>query len=72
MAWAADASTSSDTSAANGCSLPGTTGTPARTAAARAAALLPISAIAAGVGPTNVSPAAPTAAAKASFSARKP
>ena len=38
----------------------------------RAAVLLPISAIASGAGPMNVSPASRTAAAKSSFSARKP
>ncbi len=52
--------------------VPGTTGTPARIAASRAAVLLPISAIASGVGPMKVSPASRTAAAKSSFSARKP
>ena len=41
-------------------------------AAARAAVLLPINAMASGVGPTNVSPASRTAAAKLAFSARKP
>ena len=44
-------------SASSGVSVPGTTGTPARIAASRAAVLLPISAIASGVGPMNVSPA---------------
>ena len=51
---------------------PGTTGTPAAIAARRAAVLLPISAIASGVGPMNVSPASRHAAAKSSFSDRKP
>ena len=46
---------------ASGSAVPGTTGTPARAAAARAAVLLPISAIASGVGPMNVSPASRTA-----------
>ena len=36
--------------------MPGTTGTPACTAAARAAVLLPIAAIASGLGPMKVSP----------------
>jgi hypothetical protein len=52
--------------------VPGTTGTPAAIAAARAAVLLPIRRIASGVGPMNVMPASSTAAAKSSFSARKP
>ena len=62
----------SDAAAGRGSSVPGTTGTPARVAAARAAVLLPISAIASGAGPMNVRPASRTAAANASFSARKP
>ena len=52
--------------------VPGTAITPARFAVVRAAVLLPISAIASGVGPMNVSPASRTAVAKSSFSARKP
>jgi hypothetical protein len=60
------------TSGASGSSVPGTTGTPARSAAVRAAVLLPMVAIAAGVGPMKISPASRTAAAKSSFSARKP
>ena len=43
--------------------MPGTTGTPARLAAVRAAVLLPIVAIASGDGPMKVSPASRTAAA---------
>ena len=56
----------------SGCSVPGTTGTPARIAASRAAVLLPISAIASGDGPMNVRPASRQARANAAFSARKP
>ena len=52
--------------------LPGSTGTPAASARARARALSPIASINSGVGPTQVSPASATARAKPSFSARKP
>ena len=52
--------------------VPGTTGTPASTASCLARPLSPISAIASGGGPTQVSPAAATAAAKCVFSLRKP
>ena len=58
--------------ASNGCSVPGTTGTPARIATARAAVLLPISAIASGDGPMKVRPASRQARANAAFSARNP
>ena len=51
---------------------PGTTGTPAAATVALAAILSPIASIAAGGGPTNTSPAAAQARAKAAFSARKP
>jgi len=62
----------SDCSAASGCSVPGTTGTPARMAARRAVVLLPIASIASGSGPMKVMPASRTARANAAFSARKP
>jgi hypothetical protein len=55
-----------------GSSVPGTIGTPARVAAIRAAVLLPIVRIASAVGPMKMRPASRTAAAKSSFSARKP
>ena len=58
--------------ASKGCSVPGTTGTPARMAAARAAVLLPMSAIASGDGPMKVRPASRQARANAAFSARNP
>ncbi len=64
--------TASGASTSNGTSVPGTTGTPAATAACRAAVLLPIRAIADGGGPTNVRPASTHAWAKSSFSARNP
>src|SRR6185437_5086714 len=51
---------------------PGTTGTPAALAAARAAALSPMARIVSPFGPTNTRPAASTASAKAAFSERKP
>jgi hypothetical protein len=50
----------------------GTTGTPAWSAAALARSLSPISSIAAGGGPIQVSPASSTARAKPAFSLRKP
>ena len=56
----------------SGSSVPGTTGTPALMAAWRAAVLLPISVIASGDGPMKMRPASRHAAAKSSFSARKP
>ena len=56
----------------SGSSVPGTTGTPARIAAWRAAILLPMSAIASAVGPMNVRPAPATARANVGFSARNP
>jgi hypothetical protein len=52
--------------------VPGTIGTPARFAAVRADVLLPIVAIASADGPMKIRPASRTAAAKFSFSARKP
>ncbi len=57
---------------ANAASVPGTTGTPAAIAACRAAVLLPMSAMARGVGPTKIRPASTQAWAKSSFSARNP
>ena len=42
--------------ALSGASVPGTSGTPARSATPRAPVLLPISRIASGEGPMNVSP----------------
>ncbi len=53
-------------------SLPGTTGTPASQAAARAAALSPMRRIVAADGPTKIMPAASVASAKAAFSERNP
>ncbi len=72
MPSATPAMVASGTSGPSGSSVPGTTGTPASIAALRAAVLLPISAIASGVGPMKVSPASRQADAKSSFSARKP
>ena len=72
MAPAARAISSSLAAGSNGCSVPGTTGTPARMATARAPVLLPIVAIASGDGPMNVRPASRQARAKAAFSARNP
>ena len=63
---------SSDTSSPSGVSVPGTTGTPAATAAWRAAVLLPMRSMTSAVGPMKVSPASRQARAKSSFSARKP
>ena len=51
---------------------PGTHGTPASIMRRLAAALLPMAAIAAGGGPMKTRPAFSQAAAKASFSDRKP
>ncbi len=48
------------------------TGTPAATAAVRAATLLPSVVITSGVGPTNTMPAAAQARANSGFSDRKP
>ena len=48
MRSASAAIVASGTSASNGAAVPGTTGTPARTAASRAAVLLPMTAIASG------------------------
>ena len=53
-------------------SVPGTTVTPARMAAFRAAVLLPIIAMTSGDGPRKVRPASRQARAKAAFSARNP
>ena len=53
-------------------SKPGTHGTPASIMRRLAAALLPIAAIACGVGPMKVRPASMTAWANAAFSDRKP
>ena len=52
--------------------VPGTIGTPASRMAARAAVFDPITSIAAGGGPIQVTPASSHARAKAAFSARKP
>ncbi len=52
--------------------LPGSTGTPALSAMARARALSPIAAMLSGRGPTKISPAASTARANSAFSDRKP
>jgi hypothetical protein len=51
---------------------PGTSGTPACSISAFAAALLPIAAIAFGGGPMKTRPASAQALAKSSFSLRKP
>jgi hypothetical protein len=53
-------------------SVPGTSGTPLRRAASRAASLLPIARTVSLRGPTKVSPSASQAAANPAFSARKP
>ena len=58
--------------ASTGSGVPGTIGMPLASAARRAAALSPIISIACGGGPTNVSPASPTASAKWARSDRKP
>ena len=50
----------------------GSIGTPASASSAFASILSPIAAIALAGGPTQVSPASITAAAKSAFSARKP
>ncbi len=55
-----------------GPAVAGKTGTPAATAAARAADLLPTVSSTAASGPTNVCPAVAHARAKSAFSARKP
>ena len=55
-----------------GSGVPGTIGTPARSATTRAAALSPICSIAAADGPTNVNPVSSTAFAKCARSARNP
>ena len=52
--------------------VPGTTGTPAAMASARAAVLLPMRSMASGAGPMKVTPASRQARAKSAFSARKP
>ena len=52
--------------------LPGSTGTPASAAMARARPLSPIAAIVAGSGPIHVKPAWFTASAKAAFSESRP
>ena len=52
--------------------MPASTGTPQRSASARAAALSPKISRVSGVGPTKVSPACSQAAANAPFSLRKP
>ena len=51
---------------------PGVTGTPAASIRARARSLPPISSIASGDGPTQVSPASATARANSALSDRKP
>jgi hypothetical protein len=55
-----------------GSVVPGTVVTPASVAARRAAVLSPIATMTSGGGPTQTSPAAPTARANSAFSARKP
>ena len=67
---AAKASMSSGPEA--GSRVPGTVGTPASAATLRADTLSPIARIAAGGGPTQISPASSTACANVGFSARKP
>ena len=59
-------------SMSTGSAVPGTIGIPAASAMRRAADLSPIVSIAAAGGPTKVSPASVTAAAKAARSARNP
>ncbi len=59
-------------SSVNGSVLPGTTGTPARSMARRAAVLSPIKAMVSDVGPMKIKPAASQAPAKSAFSARNP
>ena len=66
-AWPFAASTSSMLA-----SDPGTTGTPLAIAAARPAILSPISSIASGDGPMNVSPCSAHRRAKPAFSAMNP
>jgi hypothetical protein len=56
----------------SGSTVPGTSGALACSATRRAATLSPMAAIAAGLGPTQRSPASITAWAKPAFSARKP
>ena len=55
-----------------GSRVPGETGTPARSIRFLALILSPICSMAAGSGPTQVSPASITRRAKSAFSARKP
>ena len=52
--------------------MPGTTGTPARIAASRAAVLLPMSAIASGDGPMNVKPGVAAGARKRGVLGQEP
>ena len=56
----------------SGSRLPGATGTPACSIRFLARILSPICSMAAGSGPTQISPAASTWRAKPAFSARKP
>ncbi len=62
----------SSSAEAIGSVVPGMIGTPAACIAARARVLEPISSIASGGGPIQVSPASSTSRANAAFSARKP
>ena len=55
-----------------GSGVPGTIGTPLRSATRRAAALSPMISIASADGPTNVNPASAVACAKCARSARNP
>ena len=69
----ADASTSASLAPlGSGDAVPGTTSTPAASAAVRADVLLPMSRMASAEGPTKTRPASPHAAANSAFSARKP
>ncbi len=66
------ATSASGTSGPSGSFVPGTTGTPAAIASARAAVLLPIRSMASGEGPMKVIPASRQARANPAFSARNP
>ena len=66
------ATSSAGTSIASASPVPGTTGTPAASATARAAVLLPIARMASPVGPTKIKPAARQASANGALSARNP
>ena len=66
------ATSASETSGPSASRVPGTTGTPAAIASARAAVLLPIRSMASGEGPMKVTPASRQARANPAFSARNP